>query len=60
MECKKALREIVVEALRRFLKGSRNKKFRLNWTAHETTGGLMPRVDLTDRDSLYDIMDGLR
>ena len=59
--CKtKTLREIFDQALRRFLKGPQNKKFRLNWTPHETTGGLMPGVDLTDRDSLYDIMDGRR
>lgn len=59
--CKpKTLRELIEQALRRYLKGPRKKKFRLNWTPHETTGGLMPGVDLQDRDSLYDIMDGLR
>ena len=56
----KTLREIVDEALRQYLKGPQKKRFRLNWKPHETTGRLMPGVDLTDRDSLYDIMDGLR
>jgi Arc/MetJ family transcription regulator len=56
----KTLREIMDEALRLYLKGPREKKFRLNWKPHETVGRLMPGVDLEDRDALYDIMDGLR
>jgi hypothetical protein len=56
----KTLRQIVDEALRLYLKGPREKRFRLNWKPHETVGHLMPGVDLEDRDSLYDIMDGLR
>ena len=61
MECKrKTLRDIVEQALRWYLKRPQKKKFRLNWKPHETTGRLMPGVDLNDRDSLYDIMDGLR
>lgn len=56
----KTLREIVDEALRQYLKGPQKKKFRLNLTPHSAVGHLMPGVDLQDRDSLYDIMDGLR
>jgi hypothetical protein len=56
----KNLREIVEQALQRFLKGQRKKKFRLKLTPHRAVGRLLPGVDLTDRDSLYDIMDGLR
>jgi Arc/MetJ family transcription regulator len=56
----KSLREIVDEALRRYLKGPETKKFRLKLTPHNAVGHLMPGVDLEDRDSLYDIMDGLR
>jgi len=56
----KTLREIVDEALRQYLKGPRKKKFRLKLTPHSAVGHLMPGVDLQDRDSLYDIMDGLR
>jgi hypothetical protein len=56
----KTLREIMDEALRLYLKGPREKRFRLNLTPHTAVGHLMPGVDLEDRDSLYDIMDGLR
>jgi hypothetical protein len=56
----KSLREIVDEALRQYLNGPQKKKFRLKLTPHSAVGHLMPGVDLEDRDSLYDIMDGLR
>lgn len=56
----KTLREIVDEALRQYLKGPREKKFKLNLTPHKTMGRLMPGVDLEDRHSLHDIMDGIR
>jgi hypothetical protein len=56
----KILREIVGQALRRYLKRPRKKKFRVNLTQHTVVGRLMPGCDLTDRNSLYDIMDGLR
>ncbi len=48
------------EALRRYVKGTGKRHFRLNLTPHSAAGRLMPGVDLQDRDSLYDIMDGLR
>ena len=48
----------IVEALRRSL--LRPRRFRLKLTPHSAIGTLMPGVDLTDRDSLHDIMDALR
>jgi hypothetical protein len=34
----------------------RGKPFRLRWKPHR--GRLLPGIDLTDRDALYDRMDG--
>jgi hypothetical protein len=48
------------EALRQYLSGPQKKKFRLKLTPRSAVGHLMPGVDLQDRDSLYEIADGLR
>jgi hypothetical protein len=58
VEFKRKILRQIVEALRQYL--PRRKKFRLKLTPHSAVGHLMPGVDLQDRDSLYDIMDGLR
>jgi hypothetical protein len=54
-----ALREIVERALRQFLEPRpKQSRYRLRWTPE--AGRLRPGVDLDDRDSLFDIMDGLK
>ena len=53
------LRDVIEDALRRYLTekpGATGYKFR--WTTEK--GALMPGVDLDDRDSLFDIMDGIK
>jgi len=53
------LRQIVEDALRGYLQGPPSRpKYRLRWTPD--SGRLLPGVDLEDRDSLFDIMDGLK
>ena len=54
------LREIVEKALRGYLgPRPRRKKYKLRWGPGQK-GRLMPGVDLDDRDSLYEIMEGRR
>jgi len=51
------LREVVENALRRYLTGRRRQgKYQLRWSTER--GRLQPGVDLDDRDSLFDAMDG--
>ena len=53
------LRSIVEEALRRYLSEKPAATgYKLRWTTEK--GALMPGVDLDDRDSLFDIMNGIR
>ena len=54
-----SFRELVETALRSHLRGpSRQEKpYRLNWTPFK--GRLREGVNLDDRNSLYDLMDGL-
>jgi hypothetical protein len=53
------LREVMDRALRQYLSGGGNVKFKLNWKPHKG-GHLQPGVVLEDRDSLFDLMDGRR
>lgn len=52
--------EIIEEALRESLyrEKQRRKPYRLHWV--RVKGRLQPGVDLTDRDSLYDLLEGRR
>ncbi len=52
------LTAIVEEALAAALAPTpaRGKRFRLAWKTHR--GRLLPGVDVADRDSLFDVMDG--
>jgi hypothetical protein len=53
------LRDVVESALRRYLSDKpKESGYKLRWTTEK--GELMPGVDLDDRDSLFDIMDGRR
>ncbi|MBI3450196.1 MAG: DUF2191 domain-containing protein [Acidobacteria bacterium] len=53
------LRQIIEDALRTHLQGPTTRaKYRFLWTVD--SGRLLPGVDLEDRDSLFDIMDGLK
>lgn len=53
------LREVVEAALREYLSGRPKKTgYKLRWTPDK--GEILPGVDLDDRDSLWDIMDGLK
>ena len=53
------LREVVDLALRSYLsRQTRRKGYRLQWRTER--GRLLPGVNLDDRDSLFDIMDGRR
>ena len=52
------LREVVEAALRGYLASrSPRKKFRLRW-GPATKGRIQPGVNLDDRQSLWDLMDG--
>ena len=51
-----SLREIVLRALQRQLGGTRRTGYRFRWRTEK--GRLLPGVDLNDRRSLYDVMDG--
>jgi len=51
------LREIVEQALRSFL-GRRGKASEYKFEWHTEKGRLLPGVDLDDRDSLFDRLDG--
>jgi Arc/MetJ family transcription regulator len=54
-----SLREVVDAALRQHLgKAKGATGYALQWTTE--SGKLQPGVDLTDRDALFDIMDGRR
>jgi Arc/MetJ family transcription regulator len=54
-----SLREVVEAALRQHLgKVKAAAPYRLQWQTE--SGRLQPGVDLTDRDALFDIMDGRR
>jgi hypothetical protein len=51
------LRDLVEDALRRYLSEKPGASgYKLKWTTEK--GELMPGVDLDDRDSLLDLMDG--
>ena len=53
----KTLTRVVEEALREHLNPSKQEKpFRLRWITER--GTLMPGVNIDDRESLYDIMEG--
>jgi len=53
------LRDVVEDALRRYLVGSRRRDtYRLRWSTE--SGRLQPGVDLDDRDALFDRMGGRR
>jgi hypothetical protein len=53
------LRDVVEAALRGYLTGRpRTTGYRLRWTPDR--GEMLPGVDLDDRSSLHDIMDGVR
>ena len=56
-----ALREVVERALREYLEAGRlvRRTYRLRLKP-APRGRIMPGVDLDDRDSLFDIMDGLK
>jgi hypothetical protein len=54
-----SLREVVEAALRQHLgKIKATAPYQLQWRPE--TGRLQPGVDLTDRDALFDLMDGRR
>lgn len=53
------LRNVVEAALRRYLSDRPTATgYKLRWTTER--GELMPGVDLDDRDSLFDVMDGIK
>lgn len=53
------LREVVEAALRAYLSGKpQGIGYELKWNTEK--GRLLPGVDLDDRDSLFDLMDGIR
>ena len=52
-------RAVVEAALQSYLEKKRGKSgYKLRWETEK--GRLQPGVDLEDRDSLFDIMDGLK
>ena len=53
------LRAVVEAALRDYLSGKpKGTGYKLRWSTER--GVLLPGVDLDDRDSLFDIMDGIK
>jgi Arc/MetJ family transcription regulator len=56
---KTSLKAVIEHALRRHL-GHRDhsEEYRLSWAVED--GEMAPGVDLTDRDALFDLMDGRR
>jgi len=53
------LRDVVEDALRRYLSEKPAATgYKLKWRTEK--GELMPGVDLDDRDSLFDLMDGIK
>jgi len=53
------LRDVVEDALTRYLSEKPAATgYKLKWTTE--SGELMPGVDLDDRDSLFDLMDGIK
>lgn len=53
------LRDVVEAALREYLSGKpKSTGYKFKWTPDK--GELLPGVDLDDRDSLFDIMDGIK
>jgi hypothetical protein len=52
-------RAVIESALRSYLEKKKEKSgYKLKWRPEK--GRLQPGVDLEDRDSLFDIMDGLK
>lgn len=53
-----SLREVIESALRRSLmeSGKRSERFRLEWKT--VRGKCLPGVDISDRDALYERMQG--
>lgn len=51
-----SLREIVLRALRANLGGTRKRVYRFRWRVEK--GRLLPGVDIADRESMWDVMDG--
>lgn len=60
-ESGETMTSLIEDAVRKLLappKPPGKKRYRLNW--RPVTGeGLLPGVDLNDRDRLYDVMEGL-
>jgi hypothetical protein len=55
----RSLEEIIEDAIRLYLNDPPKKStYRLRWTTEQ--GELMPDIDLDDRSSLFDIMDGIK
>jgi hypothetical protein len=53
------LRDVVESALRSYLSPRRAEGgYKFQWATER--GELMPGIDLDDRDSLFDIMDGIK
>ena len=53
------LRDVLEDALRLYLaEKPAASGYKLKWTTE--SGELMPGVDLDDRDSLFDLMDGIK
>jgi hypothetical protein len=54
-----SLRTVVENSLRTYLAGKQEARpFRLHWRTE--SGRIQPGVRLDDRDSLFDLMDGIR
>ncbi len=51
-----SLREVVLRALQLQLGGARRPGYRFRWRVER--GHVQPGVDVTDRDALFDLMDG--
>jgi len=51
-----SLREVVLRALQLQLGGAHPARYRFRWRTEK--GRLLPGVDLADRQSLYDVLDG--
>jgi len=52
------LREVIEDALRAYLSARPRGGYRLSWRTEK--GRLLPGINLDDRDSLFDRMDGGR
>jgi len=58
-EAGRPLKDVINEALRAGLReGATRRRPAYTFTLKTVTGRVMPGVDLTDRDKLFDLMDG--